>query len=95
MKKIGLVLVLSLLLSGCATYKFQKGPAPYDKGYVASYDGKIIPEYTIGQANSAPELDLAKERFKRRRAKVEYYYKKMGQIEARLKEFFGILRRCS
>jgi len=87
-RRTGLLLVLSLLLSGCATYKFQKGAAPYDKGYVVSYDGKPIPEYTLGQDNSVPDLTLAKERFKRRRAKVEYYYKKMGQIEARLKEFF-------
>ena len=88
MRRIGLLLVLSLILSGCATYKFQKGSAPYDKGYVASYDGKQIPEYTLGQDNSVPELALAKERFSRRRAKVEYYYKKMGQIEARFKELF-------
>lgn len=88
MRRIWLVLVFSLLLSGCATYKFQKGAAPYDKGYVASYDGKVLPEYTLGRDNSVPEMDLAKERFKRRRAKVEYYYKKMGQIEARFKELF-------
>jgi len=81
-------MVASLLLSGCATYKFQKGAAPYDKGYVASYDGKPIPEYTLGQNNSVPELALAKERFNRRRSKVEYYYKKMGQIESRFKELF-------
>lgn len=88
MRKIGLLVVVSLLLSGCATYKFQKGAAPYDKGYVASYDGKPIPEYTLGQNNSVPDLALAKERFNRRRSKVEYYYKKMGQIEARFKELF-------
>ncbi|MDD5560923.1 MAG: PKD domain-containing protein [Candidatus Omnitrophica bacterium] len=88
MRRAGLLLVLLLLLSGCATYKFQKGPAPYDKGYVVSYDGKLIPEYTLGQNDSVPDLALAKERFKRRRAKVEYYYKRMGQIEARFKELF-------
>ncbi|MDD5505233.1 MAG: PKD domain-containing protein [Candidatus Omnitrophica bacterium] len=88
MRKVVLLLVLSFLLSGCATYSFQKGPSPYDKGYVASYDGKVIPEYTLGQNNSVPELVLAKERFKRRRATVEYYYKKMGIIRARLKELF-------
>jgi len=87
-KRIGLLLALLIFLSGCATYKFQKGPAPYDKGYVVSYDGKLIPEYTLGQDNSVPELTLAKERFSRRRATVEYYYKKMGQIEVRLKELF-------
>ena len=87
MRKIWLLLVLISLLSGCATYNFQKGAAPYDKGYVASYDGKPIPEYTLGPDNSVPDLVLAKERFKRRRAKVEYYYKKMGQMETRFKEF--------
>ncbi len=87
-RRIGLLLVLLSLLSGCATYKFQKGLAPYDKGYVVSYDDKLIPEYTLGQDNSVPELALAKERFNRRRATVEYYYKKMGQIEAHLKESF-------
>jgi len=87
-RKTGLLLVSLLLLSGCATYKFQKGPAPYDKGYVVSYDGKLIPEYTLGPENSVPDLALAKERFNRRRAKVEYYYKKMGQIESRLRELF-------
>ena len=88
MRKTGLLLVLVLLLSGCATYKFQKGPAPYDKGYVGFYDDKLIPEYTLGKDNSVPDLVLAKERFSRRRATVEYYYKKMGQIETRLKAFF-------
>jgi hypothetical protein len=78
--------ILELLLSGCATYKFQKGSVPYDKGYVASYDGKIIPEYTVGKDNSVPDLELAKERFKRRRSTVEYYCKKMGDIESRFKE---------
>jgi hypothetical protein len=87
-KRISLLLALLIFLSGCATYKFQKGPAPYDKGYVVSYDDKLIPEYTLGQDNSVPELVLAKERFSRRRATVEYYYNKMGQIEARLKELF-------
>ena len=88
MRKTGLLLVLLLLLSGCATYSFKKGAVPYDKGYVATYDGKPIPEYTLGQNNSVPDLVLAKERFNRRRATVEYYYKKMGQIEARCKELF-------
>lgn len=88
MKNIGILLFLSFLLSGCATYKFQKGAAHYDNGYVVSYDGKVIPEYTVGQDNTAPDLNLAKERFNRRRIKVEYYYKQMGEIEARAKELF-------
>jgi len=87
LKKAGLLLALVLMLSGCATYQFQKGPAPYDKGYVASYDGKPIPEFTLGKDNSVPDLALAKERFNRRRLTVEYYYKKMGQMETRLKAY--------
>ncbi|MDD5115647.1 MAG: PKD domain-containing protein [Candidatus Omnitrophica bacterium] len=86
LRRVWFVLALSLLLSGCATYKFQKGSAPYDKGYVVSYDGKVIPEYTVGKNNSVPDMGLAKERFKRRRSTVEYYYKKMGDIESRFKE---------
>jgi len=87
-RKITVLLFLSFILSGCATYKFQKGAAHYDNGYVVSYDGKVIPEYTVGQGNTVPDLDLARERFNRRRVKVEYYYKKMGEIEARAKELF-------
>jgi hypothetical protein len=41
----------------------------------------------VGKEKSLPDLDLAKERFKRRRSTVEYYYKQMGRIETRLKEF--------
>ncbi len=88
MRKIVLPLILVLCLSGCATYKFQKGPVPYNNGYVVFYDGRPLPEYTLGPGNSVPELPLAKERFKRRRAVVEYYYKKMGEIESRFKKMF-------
>lgn len=87
MKKIIIPFLLSALLSGCATYKFQKGAPPYDKGYLVSYDGKPIADYTAGADGSLPDLGLAKERFRRRRAKVEYYYKKMGQIESRLSQY--------
>lgn len=87
LRKIFLLLAL-LFLSGCATYKFQKGDAPYENGYVVCYDGKAIPEYTLGKDNSVPDLSLAKERFLRRRATVEYYYKKLGLIEGRFKSIF-------
>ncbi len=56
-------------------------------GYVASYDGWVIPEYTVGSLNSFPDLITARERFKRRRHDVEYYYKKMGKIETRFKAY--------
>ena len=90
MKKILFLLVLVFILSGCATYRFQKGTKPpFDKGYVASYEGDILPEYTIGKDSSVPaDLSLAKERFNRRRLTVEKYYKDMGSIENRIKEVF-------
>jgi hypothetical protein len=73
---------------GCATYKFQRGTAPYDKGYVVSRDGRQIVEYTIGKDNSVPKLALARERFKKRKDKVEYYYHKMGYLENKIKMTF-------
>jgi len=88
-KKIALFIIPAiLLLSGCATYKLQKGKAPYDQGYVFSRYDKIIPEYTLGKDNSVPDKQVAQERFKRRRLKVEYYYKKIGIIENRFKGMF-------
>lgn len=84
-KRIILFIMAAFLFSGCATYKFQQGKVPYDKGYVASRDSRVIPEYTIGRDNGVPELPLAKERFKRRRGMVEHYYKKMGYIENHFK----------
>lgn len=88
MRKILTILFFIAILSGCATYKFQKSTSGQSQGYLASYDGKLIPEYTVGKEKSLPDLTLAKERFKRRRPTVEYYYKKMGQIESRWKENF-------
>lgn len=88
MKKILILIFSVFILSGCATYKFQKSDSAKPQGYLVSYDGKPLPEYTIGKDNVLPDLTLAEQRFKRRRAKVEYYYKKMGQIESRLKYFF-------
>ncbi|MDD5119703.1 MAG: PKD domain-containing protein [Candidatus Omnitrophica bacterium] len=87
-KKILALLSLAIILSGCATYKFQQStPAP-NGGYLVSYDGKPIIEYTVGKDKSLPDLTLAKERFKRRRPMVEYYYKKMGLIESKFKANF-------
>lgn len=88
LKRIASLLFAVLLLSGCATYKFQRGRAPYNKGYVVSRDEKVILEYTIGKDNSVPNLELARHRFKERRQTVEYYYHKMGYIENELKRFF-------
>ncbi len=72
-------------LTGCATYKFHHGQAPYNKGYVVSRDDYDILEYTLGQNNSVPDRKLAKTRFLRRRDIVEDYYKKMELIENHFK----------
>ncbi len=81
-----LLFIIVLLTSGCATYKFQHGKAPYDKGYVVSREDFTILEYTIGKDKAVPDIKLAKERFRRRKGIVEDYYKKMGRIENRFKE---------
>ncbi|MDP3731761.1 MAG: hypothetical protein Q8R31_01845 [Candidatus Omnitrophota bacterium] len=88
MKKTILLVLLVVFLSGCATYKFQRGKEPYNKGYVVSRDDRAILEYTIGKDNSVPNLELARERFKERRRTVGYYYEKMGYIENNLKRTF-------
>lgn len=88
MRKTMLLVLLVVFLSGCATYKFQRGREAYNKGYVVSRDDYIIPEYTIGKDNSVPNLEIAKERFKKRKDAVEYYYKKMGYIENNFKSAF-------
>ena len=81
MKKILVLFFLGFILSGCATYKFQKPATSGAKGYLVCYDGKPILEYTVGKEKSLPDLTLAKERFKRRRSTVEYYYKQMDLID--------------
>lgn len=88
MRKILALLFFTLILSGCATYKFQQSAPASGQGYLVSYDGKPIIEYTVGKDKSLPDLGLAKERFRRRRPMVEYYYKKMGLIESKFKENF-------
>ena len=86
MKKLLISVCGIVLLSGCATYKFQKGAAPYDKGYVVIRNGSPILEYTSGKDGSVPDLALARERFRRRKKTVEYYYAQMGKIESRAKQ---------
>lgn len=75
-------------LMGCATYKFHHGQAPYNKGYVVSRDDYNILEYTLGKDNTVPKLPVAKERLKRRRDRVEDYYKRMGYIENHFRMVF-------
>jgi len=59
---------------------------------VASRDGYTIVEYTIGRENTvAPNVALAKERFKRRRRIVEDYYKRMGAIEKKFEKIDQVL----
>lgn len=88
MKKIILLIVSAVFLSGCATYKFQRGRAPYEKGYVVSRDDRIIVEYTVGKDNSVPNLEVARQRFRERRNMVEHYYARMGYIKSGLKSAF-------
>jgi len=88
MRKFGIILLAFVFLSGCATYKYHHGKTPYDKGYVVAREDYTILEYTLGKDNTVPNLDLAKERFKRRRDVVEDYYKRMGFIENRAKMTF-------
>lgn len=86
MKRFYIILIFALLFSGCATYKIQKKPSG-EAGFVALRYGKVIPEYTVGANNSFPDKEsLAKERFKRRKSDVEYYYKQMGYIENRFRQ---------
>jgi hypothetical protein len=87
MKKTAALLLLTFLLSGCVTYKFQHGKPPFDKGYVVTRDGYQIPEYTIGKDGSTPDLEVAKQRFERRQKTVESYYMKMGIVESRFAEY--------
>ncbi|MDD5477331.1 MAG: PKD domain-containing protein [Candidatus Omnitrophica bacterium] len=87
LRKILILLFFAFILSGCATYKFQKSVSSGNQGYLVTYDGDPILEYTIGKEKTLPDLALAKERFKRRRSTIEYYYKQSGQIESRFKEF--------
>jgi hypothetical protein len=86
LRKILVLLFLAFILSGCATYKFQKSTSGAP-GYFVAYDGEPVLEYTIGKEKTLPDLALAKERFKRRRPTVEYYCKKTGKIESRFKEY--------
>jgi len=88
LRKILFLLLITFILSGCATYKFKKSGPSATPGYLVTYDDESILEYTVGKDNTLPDMELAKERFKRRRSTVEYYYKKMGLIEPRLKEVF-------
>ncbi len=89
MKKLTFLFLCLLFCSGCATYKYEKGAkAPYNKGYVVTRQNYMIPEYTVGKDNVVPsDLKLARERFKRRRHTVENYYKQMGLIENRFKQY--------
>ncbi|MBI4706463.1 MAG: PKD domain-containing protein [Candidatus Omnitrophica bacterium] len=89
MKRFAAILLAVLTLSGCATYRFQTGQPPYNKGYVVERSGQPIVDYTVGKNNTVPsDLKLAVERFYRRRDTVEAYYKKMGEMEGRFKEVF-------
>jgi len=89
MKRAVLIIFGALVLSGCTTYSINKGKSPYDQGYVVARRGFVILEYTIGENNTvADTIDLAKERFKRRKKTVEYYYEKLGDIQSNYQCYF-------
>lgn len=89
MKKfVGLILILAFLETGCALYKFEASQKLYGGGYVVKRNERIIPEYTIGQDEQAPQdLKFAKVRFDRRKSVVKYYYGKMGYIDSPFKMY--------
>lgn len=85
-----ITLLFIFMTSGCANYKYMRGVNPYGDGYIVLRNNTVISEYTIGRDNKAPQdLNLAKERFKERRTKVEYYYKKMDILYTPLKTFIS------
>jgi hypothetical protein len=84
MRRLSLLCIGIFILSGCSTYRFVES----GEGYIVTRDKIAIPEYTAGKDNAAPALELAKERFKRRRDTVEDYYTRMGHMEGRFKEVF-------
>ncbi|MBU0503658.1 MAG: PKD domain-containing protein [Candidatus Omnitrophota bacterium] len=88
MKKILALLLFAFIFSGCATYKYQHGNKPYDQGYVITRNNQFVMEYTLGENNTVPDKELAKERFKRRRKAVEIFYKRMGYIESYYRLYF-------
>ncbi len=76
-----ILLIFMFLLCGCAAYKYELAQKGYDGGFLVRRHGLLIPEYTIDVANKAPgDRNIAKQRFKRRKDIVNYYYKKMGRI---------------
>ncbi len=80
MRKSCIFLSCAFLLIGCAVHKFQKSEKL--SGYVVARFGYVIPEYTSDIDNKAPQnLELAKQRYKRRKDMVEKLYIKMGQVE--------------
>lgn len=79
-----LFLIMALFFAGCATsgkaFTYVKSKQ-YGNGYVINRKGVIIPEYTVGRDNQAPEdLELAQARFRKRKGAVDSFYKKMGVI---------------
>lgn len=88
MKRQLIIFLAIVFLSGCATYKYQHGKKPHDEGYVITRNDQTVLEYTLGENNTVPDKELAKERFKRRRKDVEIFYKRMGYIESYYRLYF-------
>ena len=80
MKRLLVFFCALFFFSGCAVHTFQKSET--FGGYTVARFGYVIPEYTVDLDNKAPEdRGKAKIRYLRRKAAVENYYLKMGQIE--------------
>jgi hypothetical protein len=87
-KYFSLVIILVFIVTGCAAYKFESSAKLYGAGYVVKRNERVIPEYTMGPDEQAPQdLKLAKERFDRRKSVVKYYYGKMGYIDSLFKMY--------
>jgi hypothetical protein len=81
-------LLTGFFLSGCATvYTVEPGAKKYNNGYIVKRNSVIIPEFTVDTQGKAPsDLALAKERFKRRKSKILFFYKKMGYFGSTVME---------
>ncbi len=75
------LVIFICIASGCSAYRYELAKKGYNGGYLIRRHGLVIPEYTIDTENNAPsDKELARVRFKRRKAMVNEYYKSMGRI---------------
>lgn len=77
-----------VFICGCATtYKFAPGGKKYDNGYVVQRNDVIVPEFTVDNLGRAPaDLNVAKERFRRRKKTIIRFYQEMGYFGSTITE---------